>query len=134
MNPQANALLDLPPSAFLTGSDAWMACRKGADPSRFGLGPTMPNVSGLWFVRGRMLLDLAALRQLELLCWDGWSYGLESAVLMPSDEELLDRVAALSTDNEPDLLAILQADPRFFLPHSVTSFSPARGQRVVSVC
>jgi hypothetical protein len=126
-------LLDIPSSAFLTGSEAWIACRAGADPSRFGLGQSMPEVSGLWFVRGRMQLDLAALRKQELLCWDSWSYGLESAALLPSDEALLDRVARLSIGCEAELLVYLNNEPRLALPHIVTSMSPALGEHMVSI-
>lgn len=126
-------LLDMAPSSFLTGSEAWIACRAGADPLRFGLGQNMPEVSGLWFVRGRMQLDLVALRKHELLCWDSWNYGLEAAALLPSDEALLDRIARLSTVCEADLLANLQTEPRLALPHIVTSISPALGKRMVPI-
>jgi hypothetical protein len=77
-------VLDLPAERFATGGRPWQMVRgQGADPSRFGLGPNVvPDVSGAWFIRGRLLLDSAALAKHESLCWDGWS------VLQASDAGL----------------------------------------------
>jgi hypothetical protein len=123
-------LLDLPDGAFVTGGRAWQMCRAGADAARFGLGPQVPEVSGLWFVRGRMQLDLAALRKRELLCWDEWLYGVEAMELTAGDEELLDRAAAA---DEPELSALLDGEARLALPTEVNCFSPAVGPHQVAL-
>jgi hypothetical protein len=128
--PTSVNLLDIREDAFITGGRAWQMCRDGADASRFGLGPDVPQVSGLWFVRGRMQLDLAALRKQEMLCWDEWRYGVETTELSAEDETLLDRVAAA---DESELATLLEGDHRLALPTEVNCFSPAVGPHQVAL-
>jgi dephospho-CoA kinase len=60
---------DMPPGEFLTGAEAWLRCRAGeADPEEFGIF----DQRGLWFVRGNVPRDLAAVNKVELLPWDSW--------------------------------------------------------------
>ena len=50
--------LDVPRDQFITGGRAWQLCRAGqADPETFGI----HDMSGLWFVRGNLVRDVAAL-------------------------------------------------------------------------
>lgn len=125
-------LLDLPQGAFLTGSLAWQTCRAGANPLAFGISPDVQEARGLWFVRGRMQLDLAALRKQEMLCWDEWGFGEEAAELSPANEELLDSVAHLALGNESQLLDLLTTDDRLSLPAEVTCYSPFAGPHLVA--
>jgi len=61
--------LDLPAGRFWTAGRAWQACRlEGADARQFGIF----DMWGLWFVRGNVARDVAALNKVELLPWDGW--------------------------------------------------------------
>ena len=80
-----------------------------------------------------MQLDLAALRKLELLCWDEWGYGTEAAQLSPEDEALLDRAAALLQTSEDQLAILLDSEDRLALPNEVTCFSPAVGPHQIEV-
>ena len=74
---------DQPPGEFLTGAEAWLRCRAGdADPQEFGIF----DLRGLWFVRGDLVLDLAALNKVELLPWDSWDP--RGPEWDPSDAEL----------------------------------------------
>ena len=82
--------LDVPRTQFLVAGDAWQRCRRGgADPQQFGI----LDLRGLWFVRGNLVRDLAAMAKRELLPWDGW--GLMATREDGDAEEmaLLDRVA-----------------------------------------
>jgi hypothetical protein len=114
--------LDVPRSAFLTAGAAWLRCRRGeADPDRFGI----LDMHGLWFVRGNVVRDLAALSKRELLPWDDW--GLMSGQSDSDAAELarLDDVAALALDvdaRHADLLRV-QAEPDLRVPPSVISFN-----------
>lgn len=128
-------LFDMPPSAFVTGGRAWQLCRnEGADPARFGLGPQVPEVSGWWFIRGRLLLDVAALHKTELLCWDVWSYGDPNIELTQEEEQRLDRVAHLSLQPAfEELTALWHADKRLGVPAEVNCFSPAAGLHQVKL-
>ena len=62
---------DTPRNKFIIAGDAWQMCRSGgADPAAFGL--THIHESGLWFIAGNVLRDLASLNKMEMLPWDLW--------------------------------------------------------------
>ena len=51
--------LDVPRDQFIVGGKAWHCCRNGeADPENFGIF----DIRGLWFVRGNLIRDMAALK------------------------------------------------------------------------
>jgi hypothetical protein len=128
-------VLDMPDKSFITGGRAWQMIRsEGADPSKFGIGPDVPQVGGEWFIRGRLQLDIAALNKQEMLCWDEWAYSNENSVLTANDHALMDRVAALSL--QPDSTELRQFyanDSRLQVPATVTCFSPAVGPHPVKL-
>ncbi|MDQ7794289.1 MAG: transglutaminase domain-containing protein [bacterium] len=83
--------LDLPPGQFIDGATAWLMCREGrADPDHFGI----LDLQGLWFVRGNLVRDLAALNRAEVLPWDGWGLAAKAEPEVSArDLRLLDGVA-----------------------------------------
>lgn len=105
---------DLKANEFVTAGQAWKLCRGGsADPERFGIGcPIRPewgidSLHGLWFVRGQLLRDFAALNKVETvpylvrickgLDWKDWRLvGLKDQELTDEDLRLLDTVAELT--------------------------------------
>ena len=88
--------LDVPRDQFIVGGKAWRNCRDGeADPDTFGLF----EMHGLWFVRGNLIRDIAALNKLELLPWDIWGLiDRGDADISQKELELLDRVASMTYD------------------------------------
>jgi hypothetical protein len=117
---------DLPPEAFLSGAEAWRLARSGgADPARFGIF----EMYGLWFIRGNLVRDLAALNKVELLPWDGWRMiTRKDEDLAPDDWALCDSVAELLA--EPDLPlarihAIYRHEPRLEVGREISSCGPA---------
>jgi len=103
-------------SMYLSGSEAWRACRSGgSDPETFEMG----GHRGIGEIRGSVLYDLAALNQDEMLPWDAWGR-MEAAYNSETDEsydELLDEVAEIVIADdfdkireiyvrEPDLTAV----------------------------
>jgi len=95
---------DVPHERFLTGGAAWQMCRRGKeDPDRFGI----LDMHGLWFIRGDLIRDLAALNNMPLLPWDGWGLMLTEPG-SETDEELalLDKVAAVT---QPDTRLFTEA-------------------------
>jgi hypothetical protein len=116
--------LDLPVGAFLTGSEAWQRCRAGDDdPQRFGI----MDMRGLWFVGADVVRDLAALRKVELLPWDGW--GLMSQDLGAVEDDrtaLLDKVAAGVVDGALDDWRLLYDDDRLRVPEKVVTYRYGR--------
>jgi hypothetical protein len=116
---------DVPAGAFLTGGDAWRVCRAGqADPAAFGIF----DMSGMGFILGDMLRDLAALNKMELLPWDCWGIMNE----IGGDEDitaahtiLLDKVAQLTTAAETplsEIKAIYENEPGPRVPPTVRSY------------
>ncbi len=106
----------LKPDEFLTAGKAWLLCRCGeATPADFGIDcPIRPewgidSLHGLWFVRGQLLRDFAALNKVETvpyliriskgLDWSGWRLvGARDEDLSEEDLALLDKIAELSID------------------------------------
>ncbi len=105
--------LDMPTGAFAVAGEAWTQCRAGAldplhcgiscDPKPYGL----DSLYGLWFVRGQLLRDFAALNKIETVPFlvgldrgPGWkSWRLVCArdeELSAQDMDLLDQVAELT--------------------------------------
>jgi Transglutaminase-like superfamily len=111
--------LDTPRDKFIIAGDAWQMCRSGrADPANFGL--THIHESGLWFIAGNVLRDLASLNRMEMLPWDVWGL-MEMGDDALNDEKraLLDRVAALTLagdDAFADMRAIYESDDRLRVP------------------
>jgi hypothetical protein len=115
--------LDVPRTQFLVAGDAWQRCRSGAvEAQRFGI----LDMRGLWFVRGNLVRDLAAMAKRELLPWDGW--GLMATREDGDAEEmaLLDRVAELTQAGDEyhgEALRHLSAQPGLRVPQVVISFN-----------
>ena len=118
--------LDIPRDQFITGGRAWAMCRAGeADPERFGI----HDMHGLWFVRGNLVRDVAALNKVELLPWDVWGLAdLEGGdeALSTDDLAALDEMAALSGGDVPDfdrLRSIYESDRRWRVPRTIRSYT-----------
>lgn len=63
-------IADLPEGAFLTGAEAWRACRAGdADPAAFRAGDA---AAGLWILGVNLARDALAIAGREVTDWDGW--------------------------------------------------------------
>ena len=95
--------LDVPRDQFIVGGKAWLSCRNGeTDPNKFGIF----DMRGMWFIRGNLIRDVAALNKVELLPWDGW--GLidhEFEKLSQGELILFDEIASMTSD-EVDFDAI----------------------------
>jgi len=107
--------LDVPASRFLTAGQAWKQCRaQESDPEKFGIACSpkefgLKTLYGLWFVRGNLLRDFAALNKVETvpfllrlakgLTWDAWRLvAAKDGELSKKDYDLLDTIAELSLD------------------------------------
>jgi hypothetical protein len=112
--------LDVPRDRFVIAGDAWTRCRTGGgDPSKFGIF----DMSGLWFVAGNVVRDVAALNSMEMLPWDVWG-----AMPQPNEQlgkaqfELFDRLAALTRTPDSsfdELRALYVDDERLRVPATV---------------
>lgn len=115
--------LDVPRDQFLVAGAAWQRCRKGeADPQMFGI----LDLRGLWFVRGNVVRDLAALTKRELLPWDGWGMMATQADSDARELALLDRIAEMTFDpdaNFDELVQVQNTEPGLRVPPTVISFN-----------
>jgi hypothetical protein len=115
--------MDLPDGAFLSGGEAWLACRGGDDPDRYGIF----GMKGWDFVKGDHVRDLAALADLVLLPWDLWGI-MERPYVLLGDTDLaaLDEAARASpmkaAVTKAEASRRLGSDPRFALPNRITTY------------
>ena len=82
----------MPAGRFLTGAEAWTACRTGThDPETFGI----QDMRGWWFIAGSGIRDLAALNKVETHTWDSWGVMGDMFGELNEDQiSLVDEVAA----------------------------------------
>ena len=114
--------LDVPRDRFIIAGDAWQMCRSGrAEANRFGL--TFANLSGMWFIAGNVVRDLASLNRMEMLPWDVWGLmEMNDAGLTEERKALLDLVAALTLAGDeafPKVREIYESDNRLKVPQTV---------------
>jgi hypothetical protein len=115
---------DIPQDQFLTGGLAWQRCQCGeADPKRFGF---YPDFTGLWYVKGHLARDFAALNKVEMQCWDYWGlFERHDVDLLEDDLALLNRTAELSQAGDEafdELRALYQKDMRLRVPAVIKSW------------
>ncbi len=126
---------DTPRNKFIIAGDAWQMCRSGgADPAAFGL--THIHESGLWFIAGNVLRDLASLNKMEMLPWDVWgAMDMNDAALTDEKKALLDRVAALTLagdDAFAEMRATYESDDRLRVPPVVFNALRNAAEKVAS--
>jgi len=118
---------DLKTDEFITAGHAWKLCRNGdADPENFGIScPIRPEwgidtLYGLWFVRGQLLRDFAALNKVETvpyfvriwkgLGWKPWRLiDIKDSELTDDELLMLDEIAELMADPDTNLDKIREA-------------------------
>ena len=103
---------------FVNASEAWLMCREGKeDPDKFGIF----DMHGLWFIRGNLVRELAALVEAEMLPWDVWGLmDVEDASMTAAQYDLLDAVARA-----------LVADPRLLILDEATSSVDLRAEQLI---
>ena len=114
--------MDLPDGAFVSGGEAWRACRAGDDPERYGI----LQFWGWDFVRGNLIRDVNALAGRELLPWDCWGQMLEPTPEPGSpamaDLDALARATPMRASLSAGEAAELAARPGIALPRTIVSF------------
>jgi hypothetical protein len=79
----------------------------------------------MWFIRGDLGRDLAALNKVEILPWDGWGLIAKDEQELAEDNlALLDRVAAVTAVDDPpfdEVRAIYEGDARLRVPPEYAS-------------
>jgi hypothetical protein len=115
--------MDLPDGEFASGGEAWLACRAGDDPARYGI----LQFWGWDFVRSNLVRDVNALAGRELLPWDCWGQMLVrneeqgEAGLSALDE--LARATPMRAPLSAAEAAALADRPGIRLPRRIVSFT-----------
>ncbi len=118
---------DIPRDRFVVGGQAWEVCRCGDDdPQNYGVHPNDEYIRDWWFIRNRLIHDLATQNRMELLLWDNW--GLMDYDYEPTNEDLtlLDEVAQVTQRGHLAEKQALYQRPEFVVPLTVKSFSPVQ--------
>lgn len=126
--------LDIPRDKFIVAGEAWRMARQGeADPNSFGVSSI--DIKGLWFIRGSVVRDLAALNKVESLPWDYWGIADKAPDDFPEiDLALLDEAAQLiSQAGSVVKLEEAYRKPEFAMPQKIKSYSPFFGLQEVEV-
>ena len=124
--------LDVPDDQFVTGGEAWQLCRAGvADLDSFGIF----DMRGLWFVRGNVVRDLAALNKIEMLPWDAWGLvDRPEDELSAQDRTLVNRAAELGSTPSAslnELQNLYEANESLRVPREIRSYSATGVQTIV---
>lgn len=108
---------DLAPGEFLTGGEAWLRYRQGADAAMFGVYATT-HAWGVGEIRGNAIRDLAALCKVEMLPWDEWGRMPDSYAGRTGDgyDRLMDRIAEVCASHDAGAIQALYADEDLTAP------------------
>jgi hypothetical protein len=124
---------DVPADQFLVAGRAWQLCRAGeADPHHFGIF----DMQGLWFIRGNLVRDLAALNNMELLPWDSWGVIDDKQANSEENMTLLDHAASLTlagNDTFGEVRAFYENDARLHVPDIIRSYPAGSVPETVDV-
>ena len=108
----------MPRDRFIIAGDAWQNAAPAAPRPIASASPI--NLSGIWFIAGNVVRDLASLNRMEMLPWDVWGMmEMDDAGLTEERKALLDRVAALTLagdDAFPKIREIYESDDRLKVP------------------
>jgi len=120
--------LDIPCDKFIVAGEGWRMARQGeADPNNFGVSSI--NIKGLWFIRGSVVRDLAALNKVEVLPWDYWGITDKAPEDFPEEDLIfLDKVAeVIIKEDSIEVLRSVYEDERMKITSVIKSYSPFLG-------
>lgn len=126
--------LDISRDKFIVAGKAWQMCRNGeADPNKFGVSSI--DIKGLWFVRGSIIRDLAALNKAEVLPWDYWGIADKASEDFPKEDLIfLDKVAKVTVkDDTTKTFRFAYEDERAKITPIIKSYSPFFGLQKVKL-
>jgi len=124
---------DIPIDVYMPAGYVWEKCRmEQVDPTLFRYG-YLKSSGGLWFIRNKVMQELAAMNKVEMLLWDCWGYILDSdaaaPVQNPEELSMMDQVAEALQGRNFDLEQInkLYAHHKLKVPDKFLSMSPSQG-------
>lgn len=129
-------LFDVPDDKFIVAGKAWQLVRRQElDPLKFGGGNQKGN-HGLWYIRDRLIQDIAALNKMEMLLWDAWGLMLhhQEPEKYEHEQNFLDEIAEMSleTNKHHDMLVhTYHTDKRLSIGKKIMSYSPVAKAREI---
>jgi len=132
-------VFNVPRTQFISAGNAWLACQSGAaqaDQYGFGL---INRINGLWYIRNKIMQDLAALNKHEPLLWDVWGFMRQQASgVAPNDSQkiLFNQLASKINKNHKDSFAQLQLyykNKNLAMPKQIIACSPTLGEHAVTL-
>ena len=90
-------------------------------------------MSGLWFVQGNLVRDLAALNKMELLPWDVWGCMGGDDDFTDEERDLMDRAAMVTLAGDAafsEVCALYLDDERLKVPKTIASYTSDGHQSV----
>lgn len=117
--------LNVANQAFLTSGSVWLdVCRGCRNPDQYGFCGKQ-RYSGRWYIRNRLMHDLAALNKQEMLPWDIWGYMLHEAPgVDPTNKKQLRDISQLAQTIQSGEIYLHQihqhwSNPNFQVPSIV---------------
>jgi hypothetical protein len=133
-------LCDIPCDRFILAGEAWGKCKNAKmNCKQFGHDP-VKKINGLWYIRNKIMQDLAALNKTELLMWDCWGYMRQTendADLYDTEQsKVIDQVAEVVRDQKINLNDVrkLYANSDLKMLGIVKAMSPISGWHEVKIC
>jgi len=128
------ALYDVPKDKFLPAEMAWQHYREGKiNGNHFG----SRKYRGAWYVRNRLIHQLAFLNKKEMLIWDLWGdmqvHREGKPCLLEEQLDGLDKLAELIRNHKNNLMLMkdcYEKNINFKIRNSVSVFNPYLDQRV----
>lgn len=129
-------LLDVPRDQLIVAGRAWQMVRENPQQADLFCGGDRVKNKGMWYVRDRLIQDLAALNRVEMQLWDAWGLMLAGPGVKQdlASISFLDQLAemTLEPDKYFDLIRqIYQKDDRVNVPQKIKSFSPVYREKEV---
>jgi hypothetical protein len=63
---------DVPSNRLILAGEAWLYARKNPQKAELFYGGNREKNKGLWYIRDRLIQDIAALNRVEMQLWDIW--------------------------------------------------------------
>lgn len=132
--------LDISEQDFISPGQLWIDCQKGIrNPRQCGFGKELTH-HGLWYIRNRLIQDLAALNKWEMLAWDVWGCMLNDPPFSdPSDQDQLQAILELATTLQTNSFSLTQlqtlwSNNYFRISKTIQSFSRYNQPQTIELC
>lgn len=131
-------LLDVPRDKLILAGLAWKTVRENPALAEKFYGGDKEKNKGMWYVRDRLIQDVAALNSVEMQLWDAWGlmFGERDVEYDQTQLLYLDQLADLTLTVDENFNQLREAylyDERLRVPAKITSFSPVYRKKEITL-